>query len=71
MEARASKDEAVWLLYLSWTEGFITGAMNSTPHGYKQTDGSGIAAQMDVYCREKPMDSLLDASIDVLVKLRQ
>ena len=58
----------------SWIDGFVSGINATKAYGSGDLLGSrpgeGMYAWVDNYCRSKPLDSILDASIALVSALR-
>lgn len=66
LESRAESDKAIDGIYISWLQGFLSGANLERHRSGKAMvnlpDGESILSYTDKYCRENPLASVIEAA---------
>ncbi|MBF0635043.1 MAG: hypothetical protein HQK85_10330 [Nitrospinae bacterium] len=52
-----------------WVNGFISGTGYAGHTPLRKTDSAAIYAYIEKYCRENPLDAVVDAASQLLVEL--
>ena len=71
---RATESQVVTLVMeQSWIDGFVSGLNATGVYGVDMLaskPGEGMYVWVDNYCRSKPLDTVLDASLSLVKQLR-
>lgn len=67
------REEESWgaVINGSWVRGYVVAVQDQSFITLKKTDVPAMSAFVDKYCRENPLDSVLDASRALVDALRQ
>jgi hypothetical protein len=73
MQRATTTQVTILVMEQSWIDGFVSGLNATNLHGVDllaSKPGEGMYAWIDNYCRSKPLDSILDASLSLVKELR-